>query len=139
QPLCKDRTVAEPGQGIAGAGGAPLLLSAPILCRVGQRSSDSRRPLAGASRGEAAAQEQPVGAVLVSHAVLVLEVLGRAGEMRIERCLERNDVVGMHTAHPFLGATDAGGRRQAEHRLPSPGYVTRLGWKITLPQPVLRS
>ncbi len=71
--------------------------------------------------------------------VLVLKVIRLAGEMRLERLLERNDVVSMDTVHPFLGTTDAGGRGQAHHRLPSAREVELLAPKIPLPQPVVRA
>ena len=71
--------------------------------------------------------------------VLVLKVIRLAGEMRLERLLERNDVVSMDAVHPFLGATDAGGRGQAEHRPPSAREVELLAPKIPLPQPVIRA
>ena len=96
-----------------------LLLCVASLRRIGQRSGDAGRAPARASHRDAAAQEPPVGAVLVADPVLVLKVIRLAGEMRLERCLERNDVVSMDTVHPFLGTTDAGGRGQAHHRLPS--------------------
>ena len=71
--------------------------------------------------------------------VLVLKVIRLAGEMRLERLLERSDVVGMDAVHPFLGTADAGGRRQANHRPPSAREVELLGPKIPLPQPVVRA
>jgi len=55
----------------------------------------------------------------VADPVLVLEVIRLAGQMGLERLLERNDVVGMDPVHPFLGTADAGGFGQAKHRLPS--------------------
>ena len=59
-----------------------------LLGRVGQRAGDAvglRRP--ASFERDAAAEEPPVGAVLVADPVLVLEDLCRAGEMRVERCL----------------------------------------------------
>ena len=52
--------------------------------------------------------------------------------------LSGRDVVGMDTVNPFLGTTDAGGRRQADHRPPSARRVELLAPKIPLPQPVAR-
>ena len=88
---------------------------------------------------DAAAQEPPVGAVLVADPVLVLKVIRLAGEMRLERLLERRDVVGMDAVDPFLGTADAVGRRQAEHRPPSARDVELLAPKIPFPQPVVRA
>ena len=66
--------------------------------------------------------------------------------MRLERLLELDDVVGMDAVDPFLGTTDApflaadaGGRGQANHRLPSAREVELLPSKIPLPQPVIRA
>ena len=116
----------------------PLLCDRPLR-RVGQRSGDAGRAAAGAPHRDTAAQEPPVGAVLVADPVLVLKVIRLAGEMRLERLLERHDVVGMDAVHPFLGTTDAGGRGQAEHRPPSAREVELLAPEIPLPQPVIRA
>ena len=71
--------------------------------RIGQRSGDAGRAPGRASHRDTAAQEPPVGAVLVADPVLVLKVIRLAGEMRLERLLERTDVVSMDAVHPFFG------------------------------------
>ena len=38
----------------------------------------------------------------MADAMLVLEVIGLAGEMRVERLLERRDLLRMHAVHPVL-------------------------------------
>ena len=53
--------------------------------------------------------------------------------------LSADEVVGMDAIDPFLTATDAGGRGQAKHRLPSGRAVELLAPKIPLPQPVIRA
>ena len=54
--------------------------------------------------------------------MLVLEDIRVAGQMRLERCLEARDVVGMDAVEPILGTTDRRVRREGR---PSPAIVRR--------------
>ena len=121
EPLHEDRAVAEPGQRIeecGTCGAAPARSLAPS-CRSAIRrcgSSDGRR----SAHRDTAAQEPPVGAVLVPDPVLVLKVIGLAGEMCLERRFERSDVISMDTVHPVSGRpmpAGAGRPSIARHRL----------------------
>src|SRR5437773_9429279 len=85
EPLHEDRAVAKPGQRIEECGAGSRLLCDRSRRRIGQRSGDAGRAMAGASHRDTAAQEPPVGAVLVTDPMLVLEVIRLAGEMRLER------------------------------------------------------
>ena len=139
EPLDEDRAVAKPGQRIEESGAMKRLLCDRFLGRSGQRSCDAGRAPSCASHRDAAAQKSPVRAVLVADPMLVLKVIGGSGDMRFERLAERSDVFGVNAAQPFLGATDAGGRGQAHHRLPAARCVERLRSKIPLPQSVVRA
>ena len=88
---------------------------------------------------DAAAEEPPVGAVLVADPVLVLKVIGLAGEMRLERCLERSDVVRHGRGRTSPRDDRPAAAAQTEHRPPAAGEVELLGPKIPLPQPVVRA
>ena len=60
-----------------------------------------------ASRSHAAAQKPSIRAVLVANSVFV-QPLGRlAGEMRVERLLQRNDVIRMNPVEPVFAPADA--------------------------------
>ena len=119
EPLHEDRAVAQPGQRVEKCGATGLLLSGRSLRRIGQRSCDAGRATADAPHRDTAAEEAPIRAVLVADPVLVLKVIRLAREMCFESLLERSDVVGMDTVHPFLGTADAGGFGQAKHCPPS--------------------
>ena len=69
----------------------------------------------------------------------VLELVGLAGQMRLERGLQLGAVLVMDTIEPFRDGTDARGRGQAKHRPPSARAVELLAPKIPLPQPVVRA
>ena len=141
EPLHEDRAVAQARSADRGI----RRCCEPLLCdrslrRVGQRSRDADRAPAGAAHRDTAAQEPPVGAVLVADPVLVLKVIRLAGEMRLERRLERDAMSSAWTRSIHSsGRTDAGGRGQAEHRPPSAREVELLAPKIPLPQPVIRA
>src|SRR6185503_1914049 len=80
-----------------------------------------------------------VRAGLVADPVLEVNLLRLAAEVGLERRLERHDIVGMDTVDPVLRATDAGGRGQPYHRLPSAREVELLAAKIPFPQAVIRA
>src|SRR5262245_31267291 len=84
QPLDEDRAVAKARERIEEPGIAQPLLRDRLLRRVGQRAGDANGAAARAAHGHTAAQEPPVCAVLVTDAVLVLKVIGGAGEGRRE-------------------------------------------------------
>src|SRR5688500_2598241 len=73
--------------------------------RVGQRAGNANGAF-GAAHSDAAAEKQTIGAALVTDAVLVLEVIGLAREMRLQRLLERCDLVRMDPIGPVFEPSD---------------------------------
>ena len=107
--LDEHRAGVQAGERIDELHAAKPLLRNGDLRRVGQRAGNADR-LTAASRGEAAAQDPKVAAVRVAHPAFVMEIFGLAGEMRVDRLLERSDIFGMHPAGPFFRPRDSGGR-----------------------------
>ena len=138
EPLHEDRAVAQPGQRVEEAGAAEPLLRDRLVGRVGQRSGDAGRAAAGASHRDTAAQEPPVGAVLVADPVLVLKVI-RLCRQRCasSACLERRDVVGMDAVRAIPRDGRCRRARQADHRPPSARDVELSGCEDPLPQAVV--
>ena len=113
--------------------------AARLLGRVGQRSGDAHWLVSLAAHGDAAAQEAAVAAVLVPDAVLVLEHLRRADEVRLQRGIETGEIVGMDTVQPFRRAAARGVRGQPDHRAPARRDVELLRLQVPLPESVVGS
>ena len=136
--LHEDAPVDEPGQRVAGRGVADLLLGCRPLGDVGQRPREALRTPVRAWHRQGAAQAPPVGPVLVADSMLVLEDRRPSRQVRVERLLERHDIVGMDAAEPVLAAPRPGARRQADDGPPSRGHVELLGADVPRPQSVVR-
>ena len=136
QAFDEQRAVAQASQRIQEPGAAQPLLRERPFGRVGQRPGDPHRPLAGASHRHAAAQEPAVAAVLVAQPVLVLEVLGPARQVRVERLLERRGVLRVNAANPLIGAANSRRRGQPQHRAPPRRDVELLRPQVPFPQSV---
>ena len=137
--LDEHAAVAQPGERVAEPGAAELLLFLRTLSRIGQRSGHAGGTPIRAARGDAAAEETPVGPVLMPDAMLELEVGRRARDVRLERLLERHDVLVMDTVDPFLRTGDAGRRLEANHGLPAARDVELLAAEIPFPEAVIRA
>ena len=134
----ENRAVAEAGQRIEEPGIAQPFLRNRLLGRVGQRPGDPDRAAAGASHGHSAAEEPPVGAVLVTDSMLVLKVIGGPGERRFQCRLEVGRVIRMDAFRPLVGTAGTGIRRQAEHCTPPAREIELLRPKVPFPQSVVR-
>ena len=71
--------------------------------------------------------------------VLVLEVVRRAGQVRVERLRERGAVVGVHAPEPLAAGVAELGLGVAEHRLPARGEVQPVLSHVPVPQAVVRA
>ncbi len=98
QSFDEQRAIAQAGQRVQEPDAAQPLLRERAFGRVGQRSGHPHRPLPCPSHRDAAAHEPAIAAVLVAQAMLVLEVLGRARQVRVERLLERLGILRMNAA-----------------------------------------
>ncbi len=71
-------------------------------------------------------------------AMLVLQPLGLAGQVRLERVLQRHGIVGMHPGQPLVRPPIAGSGRQADQRAPWAGVEALVGLQVPLPQALAR-
>src|SRR4051812_19412933 len=73
----------------------------------------------------------------MSDAMLVLEDLRVAREIRLEGCLEAADVVRMNPVEPVFSPRNASVPGQPDHRSPSFRNVELSGSQAPLPEPVV--
>src|SRR3989442_7818006 len=106
-PLDEHRAGVQSREPIDELHAAQALLRDGRVRRIGQRPGKTGRTVTARSRGDAAAQEPAIAAVLVTHAAFVMEVLGLAGKMRLDRFLEGTKILSMNTAGPFFRPRDS--------------------------------
>ncbi len=97
-------------------------------------ADDPLRPPVGVAHGHRSRVHPAVLAVAVLDPVLVLEVLERAGHVRVERLRERGAVVLVHAAEPLAGRVADLGVVVAEHLLPARREVEAVGADVPVPE-----
>ena len=116
---------------------AEPLLRDRLIGRVGERPGDAVAPPPRTLHRLTAAQEAAVAAVFVADAMLVLEDLGLAGEVRFESGFQAADVVRVHAAEPVFRTSDGGVAGESDHRPPAAGDVELARGQAPLPQSVV--
>lgn len=79
----------------------------------------------------------PIGAVLVTHAVLHRELERTVRKAGVESAADLFDVCRVDSLEPFLRSSPAGAGLKSEDRVPPGGEMDPIGSKIPIPQPVI--
>ena len=89
--------------------------------------------------GDATAVHPAEGPVNVTQTVLDLEMRALAGQMRLNRLLQRGTILFVGQRHPVLERRDAVVWRHADHQLPARRAVEGVGGDVPVPDAVVRT
>src|SRR5436190_1980628 len=102
QAVLEERPIGEVREDVEEGVPEELLLSRLPLGDVRQRPRNPVGSVVPAPDGQSTGQHPPIGTVSVAQAVLELEVMGPAFEMRLELGIESIGLAGMHSPEPLL-------------------------------------
>ena len=133
----EQRSIRQPGQRVVEGLLGELLLEALAVGDVGLRAGQADGLAVAGPDADAAAEHPAVAAVLVEHAVFVLEVRGLSQDVGGEIGFQLLEVLGMDALHPLLGRLTDLVVREADHGLPAGGEVDLARAEIPVPEPVV--
>ncbi len=119
QSVDEERPVRQPSKGIVKCVVVQAFFDVLAIGDVRQRSSDPVNRTDLVFERASTTEERPLSAVLVSQAVLALEVLARSADVRGVFGLEHLDVVRVHPAEPLVRRRSDISFCVTQHRFPA--------------------